>query len=480
MLFRTGLIAFLATLSCFVAFGQSNATIIHGQWVQAESIGTPPSSLGLIHVRKIHIPIINAGEWVDEILVDEMGSFQWELDDLLEPTLFELSAPPWSWMVMVRPHEPSTLILSPTRSSAQSLTGTPGRSRWEGPHPSTWLDSLARAHQALSVALSEPLVLRMSGVALDGQDSLSAEWLRIQLAYEEIWSWANGQIEDQWARDLLWHDRLRWLVDSGAKQSELDSIWGQIDSGKEQRTWTSRLKSPGALNAWSLVTGRWWLSPEADGLAMNASVFMADLDSLRSAMGPRWVAKDMDEVAAAWLVKALLEPDELVKRVWETMPFSPYFRSAYNELEESRRRGRTGWKPSDVRLILPNGELENLSNQCLQPWKVLLIVKNGSSAANRERELFNQIQGNSARKDICWLVASVDSNEEAWRKSLSRRRSLEEETVWIGNNPQVFEDLGIVGVPQMVVLDPVGHLEQPYSLPSLGLDVQLHGTGKRN
>lgn len=480
MFLRLGLTHLVVSLSFTAAVGQSTPTVVEGYWLDSQAILSQFGSPSLIHVRKVHTPPINAGEWVDEILVDESGFFQWQIIDLNEPTLFELSAPPWSWLVVVRPDEPAELRLSPSPLVAQSLTRTPGRASWIGAHPSVVLDSLARVHQSLSTSLSEPLMLRMSGVALVSQDSLISEWNRIQASYLDIWNWAEGEIKEDWARDLLWQDRLRWLANSGAKQHELDSIWARSDPGRPDKTWEDRLKSPGAFSAWSQVVGRWWLDSEVDWLAMNSSVFMANMDSLRTSMGISWMSKDMEEVAAAWLFKAIVEPDELVERVWETMPFTQSFREAYRGLEESRRMGRAGWKPAEVRLILPNGELDELSNQCLQPWKVVLIVKEGSSAANRERELFTEIQENSNRKDVCWLVASIDANEDAWRKSLSRRRSLEEETVWIGNNPQVFEDLGIYGVPQIVVMDPSGQLTRPFLLPSLGLEAQLkEGKGPR-
>ena len=74
------------------------------------------------------------------------------------------------------------------------------------------------------------------------------------------------------------------------------------------------------------------------------------------------------------------------------------------------------------------------------------------------------------RRDVCWVVLSLDENETNWRQTLSGRRTLDETVGWVGNTPRVMETLGLAVVPQVVVLDEDGKiagLNMP--LPSEGL-----------
>ena len=128
----------------------------------------------------------------------------------------------------------------------------------------------------------------------------------------------------------------------------------------------------------------------------------------------------------------------------------------------------------DLPWTLPNGELSSMFEQCRQPWTVVLALKNGSGLAAREREVFSQVAENLDRRDVCWVVLSLDENEESWRKTLSGRRTLDETVGWVGNNPRVMEDLGIVVIPQVVVLDEDGNIaSSTMPLPSKGLQRRL-------
>ena len=74
-----------------------------------------------------------------------------------------------------------------------------------------------------------------------------------------------------------------------------------------------------------------------------------------------------------------------------------------------------------------------MGEQCRQPWTVILALKNGFGLAAREREVFSQIAGNMDRRDVCWVVLSLDENEANWRQTLSGRRTLDETVGLVGN-----------------------------------------------
>ena len=151
-----------------------------------------------------------------------------------------------------------------------------------------------------------------------------------------------------------------------------------------------------------------------------------------------------------------------------------YFQDLYKQLLQTRRKGRFGWTPQPVSWILPNGDLDSLAGQCMQPWKIMLIVKDGSSAANREREYFNALIEEVDLRELCSFVVSVDKDEKGWSNTIALRKSIDEEVVWMGNNPQIFEDYGIESVPAIVTLNADGEISPRLSqLPSRGLASEL-------
>ena len=72
------------------------------------------------------------------------------------------------------------------------------------------------------------------------------------------------------------------------------------------------------------------------------------------------------------------------------------------------------------------------------------------------------------------MVLSVDATESDWRSSLSKRRSIQEQLVWLGNSPENFESLQISTIPQVIAISPNGQLSRTIrSLPSEGLGAEL-------
>jgi hypothetical protein len=458
---------------CLIALSAVLAVANVG-WTQSTIKGTlqlEEATPSLIHVKRIRYPALQLGTWQEEILVDEAGVFHWNAPG---EGLYELVAPPWSWMVWVRPEEPSALQLSGGSSTARRLLGSPGQSSWSGEHPTQWMDSLVGLQRRANRLRAEALVLRSSGIAIQQRDSLAQLNAALAAAFESEWTQAVNGCTSEWECDLAWQIKLNEAAGSGQSQFVLDSLWTKSSMGAPNRTWASRLASPGAYSGWLAVHGGWWLKSQVDWEKMNEAVFTANMDSLASAMGGRWKSVDRSEMAAAWLDKAMDQPDALVRSVWETFPFPEPFVAAYDALREYRKIGRSGYAVGDLSWTLPNGDLSSIAEQCQQPWTVILALKNGSGIAAREREVFSQVAENLDRRDVCWVVLSLDENEANWRQTLSGRRTLDETVGWVGNNPRVMESLGLAVVPQVIVLDEHGKIAgRNMPLPSEGLQRRL-------
>jgi hypothetical protein len=78
------------------------------------------------------------------------------------------------------------------------------------------------------------------------------------------------------------------------------------------------------------------------------------------------------------------------------------------------------------------------------------------------------------RKDLAFIVLSLDTSEADWMKTASRRLSNRETVRWIGADARLMEALGLVAVPQLVALDGEGRIAPGIqALPSQGLEAQL-------
>ena len=430
---------------------------------------SPPS---IIHVKRIDYPALQRGTWQEEILVDEAGGFNWQAPS--GGGLFELVAPPWSWMVWVRSEESAALHLTAGRTTARRLLGSPGMAAWSGHHPTQWMDSLVGLQRRANRLRAESLVLRRSGVDLGQRDSLAQLNLRLEAEFEFLWDRAVQGCSSEWECDLAWQIKLNEAVASGRSKAELDSLWRQSSMGDSSRTWASRLASPGAYSGWRAAYGSWWLERQVNWAKLSEAVFAANIDSLASAMGGRWENADRHEMAAAWLDKAIDQPDALTRSVWETFSFPEPLAAAYDALRDFRKIGQSGYVVGDLPWTLPNGDLGSIREQCQQPWTVILALKNGSGLAARERAVFSQVAENLDRRDVCWVVLSLDENDENWRRTLSGRRTLDETVGWVGNNPRVMESLGLAVVPQVIVLNEDGKIVgRNIPLPSEGLQRYL-------
>ena len=427
----------------------------------------------LIHVRQFTYPGISGGEWLDEILVSSDGSFAWELGGLQHPTMFELSAPPWSWMVVVRPYESARLELAPGKQ-ARSLYGASGFSNWMGPHPTNTLDSLLVQQRELTGQLAASVMLKMNGVIRAETDSLVQQNRLIEDAFEAAWLRAGQILTAPWEQDMWWHSKFNWMASNGSTKAEMDSVWLASGMSSDLRETSEKLNSAGWLSAWRQVHGSWWKNDAVDWDAINAAVFQANRDSLECLMAPVLDHSHPEALEMAWLDMALAQPSLMVERVWESIGMAPFYQNLYKQLLQTRRKGRAGWTPQPISWVLPNGDLDSLAGQCVQPWKIMLVVKDGSAAAAREREYFNVLIEEADLSELCPFVVSVDNDEKGWSNTIALRKSIDEEVVWIGNNPRIFEDYGIESVPAIVTLNADGELSHRLNqLPSRGLASEL-------
>jgi len=428
----------------------------------------------VLHVRHFDAPAVGLGEWVNVALVHADGSFETDLGNLTSPALFEFAAPPWSWLAIVRPGESGVLTLSPSSRASNRLMQVPGVVRWNGNHPSISLDSLARFQQRLTNELVQPMTVKSLGLQPLNSDSLEQVSSLSDSMFQAAWMNLEREMKQPVFEDLWWQAQWKWQVAIGSNKPTLDSLWLSWNSLRLNRDLEESLKSPGWIEPWFVRYDQWWKQRQVDVNGMSKAVYLADLDTLRQSMGPQWDAASHEDLAAAWLMKALSEPDELTFRIWETMPFPEPFRGQYKRLMDSRNPRKSGDARAKIRWTLPNGDLQSFKDVCSTDWKVMLVVRNGSGAALRERELFAEITENKIFSNICFMVLSVDATESDWRSSLSKRRSIQEQLVWLGNSPENFESFQISTIPQVIAISPNGQLSRTIrSLPSEGLGAEL-------
>ncbi len=429
---------------------------------------------GLLHVRHFDAPSVGGGFWSEVALVHADGSFSADLGFLERPTLFEFSAPPWSWMAIVRPNESSELSLSPSSRATSRLMKVAGRTVWRGEHPSTALDSLARKQQVWLKNLVEPMTARALGFESSNTDSLRRVSTDLDLEFQESWTGLEQQMKQPVFEDLWWQAQWRWQIALGADESTLDSLWSRWQDVRLDLSLESKLRSPGYIEPWFVRYDQWWKHREVDTDGLSKAVYLSNIDSLRVAMGSQWMNASKEDLAAVWLLKAMSDPDELTLRIWETMSFPEPFRAQYKRLMEERSPLNAQMAREEMRWTLPNGDLESYPDVCVNSWKIMLVVRNGSGTASRERELFTEIMENEIFSEVCFLVLSADVSESDWRVSLSKRRSLEEQVVWLGNAPQNYEALEVSAIPQIIAIRPNGQLSSSIvSLPSNGLGAEL-------
>jgi hypothetical protein len=425
----------------------------------------PGEQPAVVHVFEVTDPAAGKEVWREVAVVRDSGRF--EVSGPASGVAFLVfECPPYRWQLLARAGETAVAECRPPAAAALRLHGIPGGVRWVGSHPSAALDSLALTQARLEAEAARDLLLLSGGVA-GGTSLVDAQRVR---AVQEAFRTAV----DRARRELAGADPafLDAVAAAEARWSRTWSVGGKrMDSPAPERSGRSEeelLRSPGYVAWMREKWAGWWKQPSLDGPALRSALATLPADALPelgAAMG--MPEGDPWEWGGAWLVRAIDEPGPTVDEVFRRFSFPPAIEEAYRTLVEERSTvpGLVG-----VQWLTP-AEERVLADEALgKGWEVLLIVRNGSATAERERELLSGIRERSERRDVGFTVLSVDTSIETWEATVASRRA-RERLGWLGNDPRVYRKLGLTAVPQVIVVGPDGRFHPDCSvLPSRGLE----------
>lgn len=445
---------------CFFTTAQAPLTLHFEGFAEGEVPTT-------VHLARESNPLTNTRVWEGTELVDGSGTCVVPAERLGEGEfgVWQVAAPPWVWRVWTwEGAEEADLVyvLEPRKKMPMRLMDVPGRVRpMENVHPMALQDSLLQLMDSLWQGISYDVMLSAGtvagGAALVDSASIAAA-------------------------DALFAKRRAEMLESAAVApvvqpmfEAIDVAWDlQLGRQPESRTWDA--ESFGATMAWVKAHLFWWERPAVDFQGMQVAIREGDLDGLRLGMGPGWEGVTEEELAAAWLLWETVEHGKW-SRVEGLLGPHPVIESWFEDLQVMRERGHAGSTVSDLRWTTPSGDLEWRSEFTGDgAWCIALVLRGPSSSADAERELFNRLAEQFAdrRRDVKFVVLSVDARSDDWEQTLKGRTSRKEQTRWLGAVPEVWELLGVVTVPMVVAIDPEGRLSgQVLSLPSRGLAREL-------
>jgi hypothetical protein len=227
-------------------------------------------------------------------------------------------------MVLVRPNESAKIELMPGKK-ARGLHGAQDFPVGLGTIQAMPLDSLSSKKRALNRQRAASVMRKMNGLNGGAADSIVQQERSLQESFDQAWRLAGESMDAPWARDIWWHYKLSWMSSQGATSAVLDSVWKSSELASDDRTMQERLQSAGWLSAWREVHGNWWVKDDLDWNAINEAVVEANRDSLLSAMAGVLDQTTRYGLELAWLEMALVEPANIVERVWESIPMSAFF-----------------------------------------------------------------------------------------------------------------------------------------------------------
>lgn len=446
-----GLVALLVALPC-AALGQS---------LQVRLEGCP--EIGTLHLERVDA-VTGQVRWVDAALVEAGRAAFAAGTQAGERWMVE--APPYSWAVTTRADEPAVAVCHCPSEMPMRLRNVYGAVSWEATdgqavaHPMGVLDTLGLA------ALNEFQELEydlMSATGAVGTRSFVSDsvWAAAEGRMAARFAAAEERLTEPWARDALLRERMNWAVTTGASDAELRATFGaylEADGRHPNEQFMSKALRDAAALAWT----NWW--EEADTEALSTALKSRDPDAVLAAMGPAADAADW-----AWWVWARMQPAHpFVTRAFAmwTGP-SAFVEGVGQILRPLPPVPPEGWTTR-------SGDLERLPEVCRGMRSVLLLVKDGSTAAQRERALFAQLAESNKRRDVQFFVVSLDPTESAWQSTQAARASRSEQLRWIGADPRALEAWSISTVPTTVILGPDGDPfpgRQP--LPSEGLGATI-------
>lgn len=419
----------------------------------------------VVHVFEVTDPAAGREVWREVLVVGDSGKFQMALrSGRTEFLVFE--CPPFRWQVLVQPVERAELELRHPRPGALRLQGVPGPVRWNGPHPSAALDTLAVVQARLEAEGAQELLLLSGGVSggralLDAgrMDALQAEFRAAVGRAREDLAGASPEFRDLVAASEARWSRT-WSVGGKRKPSPPPELAG--------RNGAELLRSPGYVAWMREEWGRWWKDAEIDAAGLRAAVARLPADSL-AALGAAMGMPHGDAWTwgTAWLVRAIEEADVAVDEAFRRFAFPEEIEQAFQALQAERTA-----EPhlEGVKWTTTGDAVEAAEEACGRGWTVLLMVRHGSATAERERELLVQLRDRLDRRDVGFVVVSLDIREVDWERTVQARRP-KERLVWLGNDPRALRALQISTVPQVVLVAPDGRVDRGCSvLPSAGLE----------
>ena len=434
------------------------AASVSAQSLEVRLEGCPEVSL--LHAHRVH-PITGERQWVDVSLVDE-GAAAFDLVTA-EGEAWALESPPWMWELTTRQHERDRAVLTCPTGVPMRLRKVFGPVAWESAeggesdHPQPALDAIQDAHFEELRKLEYDL---LSATGAVGQ--------RAALVEDSMWEAANRRMADAfasvesdapWVQDALLRERMSWAEATGATDSMLHAIL-LTHLGQTPRPACDLLASPSFVDAAEIALQHWWEGlDEAD---LEAAIQAGEAID----MGPVGLSEALRPWA--WWVLAQAQPrSRLVTRFFAQGNLPDCFLEALRELiVPAPPVPPQHWTTR-------SGELESIRDFCEGRRTVLLIVKDGSTAALRERQLFAQLAERNSRRDVNFVVVSIDGTEAGWNAVQADRASRQENVRWLGNDPRAMEAWSISSVPQIVVLGPDGDALSRQRLPSEGLAADI-------
>lgn len=443
----------------FVAFLWSAEISAQGLRVRLDSC----EGISTLHAHRVD-PILGKLHWKDVVLVAEdtaLFNFQ-----LREGEAWALESPPYRWDLETRENEPHIAVLTCPNGVPMRLRNVFGKVSWEQPdgspsdHPAGVLNRLElEVFQAVNAL--EYDILSASG-AVGSRASLVEDslWVLADERMQERFGAAAAALSAPWAEDVVLEERLTWAKSTGVSYAELQGML-KDHLRRSDRSACELLHSTAFVHSVQIALRKWWESLDEE--AFEEALRSMDMASVQSAMGE--LGSDGVLIPWAWWVMALEKPQS----TWVSRGFALW--SFPDCFMEGLRTLIVPHVPSPLAAwTTRSGELEPIESICAGKRSVLLVVKAGSLTAQRERQVFGNLFEANARRDVEYIVVSIDGTQSDWETTMKGRSHRGEAIRWVGNDPRVFEAWGVTSVPQVVILGPdLDPLPGTHKLPSEGL-----------
>lgn len=419
----------------------------------------------VLHVAERLSPLTGGERWLEPGLVDENGICRILLPNPENKTfqVWKIAAVPWEWEVWSWAGASAaelTYGLRPNPIPAKRLQSMPGLvSSANASHPLTRRDALREVADSLRREISFDLMLATGSVAGGDRIADLDVWATSDSIFAQAWAELGEGFQDvRPIGQMLQAVRKSFRHDLGFP-CEVD--WRFDDFGN--------------MEAWESIQLNWWERPQVAWDSIQLAVQNLDSVALKKSMPLQGSCPDLESCLAAWLLKEKHAPDGWTRAVLDEFPLPESLTQLRNDLRKNQRQGLPGSIPDDFRWLSPSGDLEWVSDFQSAGWLVALVVQDGSTTSAAERRVFQRITEQwEKRKDLHFVVVSVDATETGWKRTLHQRESRREQTRWMGGNPQIWSEWGIVSLPMVVALHPNGQISsQIRSLPSRGLAKEM-------